>query len=273
MGKRILSGALIVAFTLPMLVFSSTGIMNTLVALISAVCLYEALIVTKYVEAKHIMVFSLLLAVTVPFMTDLSRRGIVIWMALYAFVMFILIIVNFPKFKFQHICVVFMLSLVIPYFFSNIVFLRRFDGGGYYICLVFIGAWFSDTAALLFGMLFGRHKLCPNISPKKTVEGSIGGVVGATLGYLLFGLVVERFCGVTVNYLILVIAGALASGAAQLGDLSASVIKRTFGVKDFGKLIPGHGGMLDRFDSVLFVAPYLVAMVSFFPFLKGGIVW
>ncbi len=117
MGKRILSGALVVAFTLPMLVFSSTGILNTLVALISAVCLYEALVVTGYVEAKHIMVFSLLLAVTVPFVTDLSHRGIVIWMAIYAFVMFVLVIVNFPKFKLQHICVVFMLSLVIRYFF------------------------------------------------------------------------------------------------------------------------------------------------------------
>ena len=160
MLKRILSGVLVVAFTLPMLIFSSTGILNMLVGLISAFCLYEALAATKYVESKHIMVFSLLLAITIPFVTDLSWRGIILWLALYTFVMFILVILNFKTFKFEHMCVVFMLSFVIPYFFTNIVFLRRFACGGYYICLVFIGAWFSDTFALASGMLFGKHKLC-----------------------------------------------------------------------------------------------------------------
>ncbi len=126
-------------------------------------------------------------------------------------------------------------------------------------------AWFGDSGAYFVGTFFGKHKLCPKISPKKTVEGFIGGIV--TVGVvvavqcLVYNLVLPT--DVKMNYAVLIPVGMVASGIGVLGDLSASVIKRQYDVKDFGNLMPGHGGVLDRFDSVLFVAPFLYVVFKF----------
>ena len=122
---------------------------------------------------------------------------------------------------------------------------------GIYIWLVFIIAWGTDTFAYVFGMLFGKHKLCPSLSPKKTIEGSIGGIIGAIgLTYLYI-----KYLEIDAYWAFLLIA-FIGSIVAQIGDLTASKIKRVTGIKDFGFIMPGHGGVLDRFDSILFIAPY-----------------
>jgi phosphatidate cytidylyltransferase len=141
--------------------------------------------------------------------------------------------------------------------FTSIVFLR--DIGKYFYLLVFVGAWVSDTFAYLCGRLFGKHKLIPEVSPKKTVEGAIGGVVFAGLAFVLYALVIKNFFDASVapNYLVMMIAGMIIAVISQIGDLIASVIKRRFGIKDYGWIFPGHGGVLDRFDSVLLTAPVL----------------
>jgi phosphatidate cytidylyltransferase len=120
-------------------------------------------------------------------------------------------------------------------------------------------------------MLFGRggkHKLIPDVSPKKTVEGSIGGIVFCMLAMVIFGLIVNAISDFHANYLMLVVGGLLASIVSQIGDLCMSVIKRTYGIKDYGKLFPGHGGMLDRFDSVIAVSIVLAVFSSFFNFFE-----
>ena len=140
----------------------------------------------------------------------------------------------------------------------------------YLIC--FIGAWMTDIFAYFCGMLLGRggkHKLIPDVSPKKTVEGSIGGIVFCTLSLVLFGFIVERIAPeFQANLLIFALAGVFVSVVAQIGDLSMSVIKRTYGIKDYGKLFPGHGGILDRFDSVLAVSAVLLVFTTFFSFFE-----
>lgn len=132
-------------------------------------------------------------------------------------------------------------------------------------------AWLTDTGAYLFGITMGKHKLAPKISPKKTVEGAVGGVVFCVATVLLLSLVYQWICSsvwgvsLSVDYwrlLLLVPVGALIS---MLGDLSASLIKRQCGVKDYGSLMPGHGGIMDRFDSVFFVLPFLVLFIRLFP--------
>lgn len=267
--KRVLSAIIILVLTIPMLVFSQTILLNLIVALISAASLYEALIVTKYVENRQFIVCSLTMAVVVPFLGMSSARTIALLLFVFIVAMFVMIIVNIKTVHIEHISVIFMLSVIIPYFFSNIVAVRRSEPfGAYYIYLIFIAAWFTDTGAYLIGKLFGRHKLCPSVSPKKTVEGAIGGVIGSALGFVLFGWCVQTWFPVTVNFPILMATSVVASVIAQIGDLSASAIKRAFGVKDFGNLIPGHGGVLDRFDSVLFVAPFLRIVIEFIPFLS-----
>ncbi|MBQ8214245.1 MAG: CDP-archaeol synthase [Clostridia bacterium] len=134
-----------------------------------------------------------------------------------------------------------------------------------------MGAWVTDTFAYFCGMLFGRggkHKLIPDVSPKKTVEGSIGGTVFCILAMVIFGIIINSIADLRANYIVLIGAGLLASIVSQIGDLCMSVIKRTYGIKDYGKLFPGHGGVLDRFDSVLAVAIVLAALCSFFNFFE-----
>lgn len=142
------------------------------------------------------------------------------------------------------------------------------SGGKYIYLLAFLGAWITDSFAYFCGMLFGRggkHKLIPEISPKKTVEGSIGGIVFCVLSMILFGLIVEKIDpAFSANYAVLAVGGLLISIVAQIGDLSMSVIKRHYGIKDYGWIFPGHGGILDRFDSVIAVSIVLAVFTSFF---------
>ena len=130
------------------------------------------------------------------------------------------------------------------------------------IWIIFIGSWLSDTAAFYSGKLFGKHKLSPKISPKKTIEGSIGGLIGAIVFSGIFGIIVQKYVNIMpiYNYFIL---GALCGLFGQLGDLVASSIKRYSGIKDYSNLIPGHGGILDRFDSIIFSATVVYYYLTF----------
>ncbi|MGM9624663.1 MAG: phosphatidate cytidylyltransferase, partial [Eubacteriales bacterium] len=144
--------------------------------------------------------------------------------------------------------------------FGFLTLLRQIDNGVYLYLLPFLGAWVSDSFAYFTGRLFGRHKLIPDVSPKKTVEGAIGGVVFAMLSFMLYGFIVSKIGGGIPNYIILGLMGLPVSLVSIIGDLIMSLIKRRYGVKDYGKLFPGHGGVLDRFDSVLAtsIAMYLL---------------
>jgi len=127
----------------------------------------------------------------------------------------------------------------------------------YGVWLIFIISWSCDSSAYLVGVGFGKHKLCPSISPKKTIEGAVGGILGSMLGCTIFSWLVSPD-----KMVILVMLGFIGAIVSQLGDLAASQIKRTVGIKDFGQIFPGHGGVLDRFDSILFTAPLVYFFLS-----------
>jgi phosphatidate cytidylyltransferase len=132
---------------------------------------------------------------------------------------------------------------------------------GHMLWLVILTAFGTDIMAYFTGFFLGKHKLCLNISPKKTVEGAIGGIVGSVILCTLFGYLISE--GPLIHFILI---GLFGSMAAQAGDLTASIFKRKMGIKDYGNLIPGHGGILDRFDSVLFTAPfvyYYIMLVMF----------
>ena len=126
------------------------------------------------------------------------------------------------------------------------------------VWLILIISFMTDTFAYFSGYLFGKHKLIPKISPKKTIEGSIGGIIGSIVCCVIFGYVFK------LSIIQMIIIGGLGSVIAQIGDLFASAIKRYVGIKDYGKLIPGHGGILDRFDSVILVAPFVYNTINLF---------
>ncbi len=152
-------------------------------------------------------------------------------------------------------------AFYVVFFFFFTVLIDGSDDFSEYIWLVFIISLGTDTFAYFTGMLIGKHKLCPNLSPKKTVEGAVGGMIGAAaLASLFEAFVIGGKNALSVHFIIMVLLGSVVS---QLGDLSASAIKRRTGLKDYGNLIPGHGGIMDRFDSVLFVAPYLYIYITY----------
>lgn len=180
----------------------------------------------------------------------------------------ILLLLSIPvfvrKYNFWGAGVTIIGILYVSLFFGYLYLIRSIpENGVYLIWFVFIISWFSDTFAYFSGMAFGKTKLCPAISPKKTVEGSIGGILASSVGCLGYGIFL-RTIGIidisTINLLIMGISGSIVS---QIGDLAASSIKRNVGIKDYGKIMPGHGGLLDRFDSILFVAPLIYYYIAY----------
>ena len=141
-------------------------------------------------------------------------------------------------------------AFIMPVLFSLLVLLRAGEDWSRVVLLPFIVAWASDTGAYFAGSFFGKHKLCPSLSPKKTVEGAIGGLLLAAVGGVVYGLIVGK-----ADLILLAVIGLLGSAVGQFGDLMFSCIKREYGIKDYGKLMPGHGGVLDRFDSSVVTIP------------------
>ena len=167
-------------------------------------------------------------------------------------------VITFPSLQAGQVMTAFFCFFYGPVLFSFIWLTRELPGGIYMVWLIFISSWICDTCAYLSGMALGKHKLTPVLSPKKSVEGAVGGVLGSALVGALFGyLFLNRmFDGQNMVWICALICGAGAV-ISQIGDLAASGIKRNHGIKDYGKLIPGHGGVMDRFDSVLFTAPII----------------
>lgn len=164
--------------------------------------------------------------------------------------------------RFDQIAAVLFGGIAIGYAFSSFLQIYASGASRGYLLLPFILSFACDTFAYFTGLTIGRHKLAPKVSPKKTVEGSIGGLVGNAVCGLLFAFVMNRWFGGSIRYWPMAVLSLFCGVVAQLGDLSFSLIKREFGVKDYGKIFLAHGGVLDRFDSVLFVAPTLAALMQ-----------
>lgn len=179
--------------------------------------------------------------------------------ALVIYVVFLVLfaVLGHKRLRFSDIAVMMFATVYVSCFMMYVSRTRYLDDGLYYVFLIFILAWLDDTGAYFTGKMFGRHKLVPDISPKKTVEGAIGGVLLAVAGCLVFGIVMQYGFDRQVNYAVLAVIGIIGSVLGQIGDIAASLMKRQCGVKDFGSIMPGHGGLLDRFDSVILIAPFV----------------
>ena len=153
---------------------------------------------------------------------------------------------------------VLLLNLTVILLFKSFLTLRAMDYGLYYLGGAMILCAVTDVAAYLIGRSLGKHKLIPSVSPNKTVEGAVGGIVFAVLIMLLLGIGMEHWQLIQINYSRLFIYSVMATAVGQFGDLCMSSVKRVCGIKDFGNIFPGHGGMLDRFDSQLLVIPFTV---------------
>lgn len=262
MNNRYL-GALLLS---PLFLFLFIGgeYLRYLIMILSLLGLYEFYKVIKVKGINPLSIVGYIICI-VYYMNLNNTSNYKISMLLIVGAAFLLLCVPVVNLKYNFIDIALTLFgiIYVVIFFSFIVLINEKHFGNYLIWLVFISSWGCDTTAYYSGKLFGKRKLCPEISPKKTIEGSIGGMIGAIIGCTIFGLYVisKGFNFSLFNFSLI---GALCGIFGQLGDLVASSIKRFAGVKDYSKLIPGHGGILDRFDSILFssvVVYYYVTLV------------
>ena len=179
-----------------------------------------------------------------------------ILLILFAQVIFTNMKTNFKDIAYTLFGMAYVIGLIV-----FIALLRGLDNGRILIWFAIIAAWGTDTCAYLVGMSFGKHKLS-KISPKKSIEGAIGGIVGATILAILYAVVMNNLYNLEFSYLYITISTIILSVIGQIGDFAASSIKRYVDVKDYSNLIPGHGGMLDRIDSLMFIAPFAYAIFS-----------
>lgn len=181
---------------------------------------------------------------------DFERYGTMAILFALVLIMFVYVF-TYPKFKADQIMAAFFGIVYVAVMLSFVFLTRNLPNGKFLVWLIFLCSWGCDTCAYCVGMLIGKHKMAPVLSPKKSIEGAVGGVVGAALLGVVYGAATQ---GPMLEYAVICAVGALIS---MVGDLAASAIKRNQGIKDYGKLIPGHGGILDRFDSVIFTAPVI----------------
>ena len=275
MLKRTITAIVMTALFIPVCWFSYTPVFPIVMAVLSVVAAYEMLACVGLKKNIAVSVPAYLFAAATPliplFVKTLNGSVKLIFAASVALLIFIFATNVFSRGKLDYTLSssAFTGIFYVGAAFSSLVLLRSF-GGSYLYLLTFIGPWTSDVFAYLCGRAFGKHKLIPEVSPKKTVEGSIGGILFAAASFVVYALIIKKFFdpSITPNYAVLACAGAVVSVISQIGDLAASVIKRRFDVKDYGWLFPGHGGVMDRFDSVLLTAPVLF-IISQIPALEG----
>jgi len=198
--------------------------------------------------------YVLILTERTDYVLFLAILFLVAVMAVYVF--------SFPAFRSEQVMMVFFGLFYVAVMLSFVYQTRGIPGGGVTVWLIFLSSWGCDTCAYCVGMLLGKHKMAPKLSPKKSVEGGIGGIVGAALLGVIFALAVNQWAGGEADPLQCALICGVGGAISQVGDLAASAIKRNYEIKDYGKLIPGHGGVLDRFDSVIFTAPVIYYLAS-----------
>ena len=279
MFKRILTGVIAFCFVLvPILFFADTVVLPIAVAVFSLIATYELLHCVGLHKNMWVSIPLYLVSAALPFgvrmMTVVTVFALPLSLCVILLYLLAAAVFSHGKADIQDVSTAFMLWLyTLLGFFGLIMVHDHIRGGEYLYLLAFLGAWVTDIFAYFTGMLLGRHKLIPDVSPKKTVEGAIGGVVFCTLSFVGFGLIYNNFWvadgGKTIPLAAMAIVGFLVSIVSQVGDLSLSLLKRKYGIKDFGKLFPGHGGVLDRFDSVLAVS--IMLTVSFVVFTVLGL--
>ncbi len=267
---RLVSGAVVAAV---MLAFAWLGgvYLPLLLIVVSVIGMYEFYHATGVLEDNEyfnvITGIGYAFAIAYYILLYMTERDLLI--VIFTTVLFLLVILatyvfTFPKYESKDIVYTFYGFFYVCVMLSFIYLTRSFEDGIWLVWLIFISSWFCDVFAYLTGMLCGKHRLCPKLSPKKSIEGAIGGILGPAICGGVYGYFVrDHFDAGMQIVAMFAILCAIGAAVSQIGDLSASAIKRNFEIKDYGSLIPGHGGILDRFDSAIFTAP-MIYFISVF---------
>lgn len=278
MKERVASGITLIIFLSAIVLFNNSfpATLNIAISLASTLAVFEIISALGLEKNCVLIIPSIIFSMVFPliplFIINEEKLVIVQQAAYFTYTVVIFgALIFYHKFlTFREVGVIYSMSLLIPSALGTIINLRTLGGkhGMFYVIIAIFSAWIADTGAYFAGSLWGKHKLCPDISPKKTIEGVIGGFVLNIVAMIVFGYIFHAVYydySVNISYLTLFIIGFFGTIMSILGDLSFSLIKRSCHIKDFGEIIPGHGGILDRFDSVIFEAPFVYFLVQIMP--------
>ncbi|MCL2628992.1 MAG: phosphatidate cytidylyltransferase [Oscillospiraceae bacterium] len=283
MKKRIIVALVPLPLFFAILFFFPPYILAAAVSLLAAIGSFELMRASNNVIQAPMrpVVYVIIIAVLVPIAVYFSNLVMsaaalmqVTSMLTLFFILLSLLIIDFflsmkseRRIKWRQLLVIPVAAMVIPYMLSTLIGLRMMTAGHLLVLLPIIVAFLTDSGAYFTGVAIGKHKAFPTISPNKTIEGCIGGLVTGIAGMLIYGFIIDIATLHTVSYPILIIYGLVGAVVTEAGDLVFSLIKRKCGVKDYGSIMPGHGGVLDRFDSMIFTAPTMYLLVAILPAL------
>lgn len=254
MKKRIITGVIGGIFIA--IVTIAGGILYNLIYLgITVIAVYEMHHMLDKEKICYGPIINCCFAISLFIIKTINQTNLFNFVLFIYISLFFLVFVFDKRFNFKKMTENIFVGLYVIFFMYHMMLLNETQ----YVWLVYIVAFGTDTAAYFSGVLFGKQKLCPEISPNKTIEGAVGGIIGC----IIFSIIYFHIIGIN-TYINIIIFSIFASIVSMLGDLTASKIKREFYIKDFGKILPGHGGILDRFDSVLFVAPIVFYFTKYF---------
>jgi len=292
MKTRIIVSAILLPIFFVILFIFPPIFLTFIVSAICAIAAYELLHATK-IANKRVLVYTIIAALLTPMAVYLGNFGrygndgamtaasianlVLITLLISIFFIFMCLLLielaltyknkkaieKGTVLKLRQIPIALAAGMLIPYMLSALIALKCMPYGHLFVLIPIVAAFMTDSGAYFIGVAFGKTKPFPTISPNKTVEGYIGGTIAGILGMLLYGIILSYTTPLTIVFPILIIYGILGAIVTELGDLTFSFIKRKCGIKDYGKLIPGHGGALDRFDSMTFCAPtiYLLTLI------------
>lgn len=271
MKTRIIAAAVLIPVLLLILFVFEKMVAAIVFAVLLALGAYELLYRTGLVARKRMVVYA---AVCAAAMSVWSFFGAVnaiatLMLACFMALLFMEMMLDHVKVPVESVCVCLFGGFVVPYMLTGLIRILMDAQGRFFIAIPFIIAFTSDAGAYFVGLRFGRHKLAPVVSPNKTIEGMLGGLAAATVSMLIYALILGLIFKFRVFYGYALIYGMIGSLAGVFGDLVFSVIKRQTGIKDYGNLIPGHGGFLDRFDSLVMVVPVVEALLVILPIALG----
>ena len=269
MKTRIITAAVAIPVLLLLLLVLDKIVAAVVWAALMAVAAYELLYSTGLIRESRLVVYACVMAFAVTMWSYFGavHAYFLLLVLVYMVLLFGEMMRAHVKLTFDKICMCIVAGLIVPFLLSSLIRILTLKIGRYVILIPFIVAFGSDAGAYFTGFFFGKHKMAPVLSQHKTIEGALGGIAAAIVCMVLYGLIMSLL-KFRVNYLYAALYGLFGSLAGIFGDLCFSVIKRQTGIKDYGNLLPGHGGILDRFDSMMMVGPLMEALLLLIPVIS-----
>ena len=269
MKSRVLVAAVGLPLLLIVLLALPTMATALLVAAMSVVAVYELLWRAGCTKSRYLIIVSAVMALTVSLWcsSDMLWREALIGIWIYVMLLAVLLIASHAVLPFEEVAVSVFAGVIVPLLLSALTRIRAMEYGRFYILVPLVLCFGTDSAAYFVGCAIGKHKMAPIISPKKSWEGAIGGALGGVVLMFLYTLVLDLAFGLDVQYGACILYGSIGAVTCIVGDLVFSAIKRQKAIKDYGALLPGHGGILDRFDSMTFAAPLTEALLLTLPLI------